>query len=199
MGKIFYIMGKSSSGKDTVYRRIRENSDLKLEPVIPYTTRPIRAGEEEGVQYHFVTQEQFEKLEERNVVIESRCYHTIHGDWRYFSVDNDMDLSEKSYVAIGVLDSYVSFKNYYGQDKVVPIMIEVEDGARLFRALSREREQDNPKYKEMCRRFLADSEDFAEEKITEAGIKAENRFENIDLDECVEKIEKYIKEVGEWI
>jgi len=193
MGKIFYIMGKSSSGKDTIYRRIKENSELLLQSIIPYTTRPIRDGETEGVSYHFVNEEQYKDMENRNVIVESRTYHTIHGDWKYFSVnDESINLEEYSYIAIGVLESFVSFRNYYGADNVVPIMVWVDDGERLARALSRERSQENPKYKEMCRRFIADTEDFAEEKIKDAGIKAENRFENVDLDECVAKIVDYI-------
>ena len=82
-------------------------------------------------------------------------------------------------------------REYYGADRVCPIYIQVEDGERLQRALLREKQQENPKYAEMCRRFLADQEDFSEEKICESGITI--RFENDDLNKCVEKIIKYIK------
>ena len=75
---------------------------------------------------------------------------------------------------------------------MIPIYIEVEDGERLQRALTRERGQQEPKYAELCLRFLADSEDFAEEKIAEAGI--EKRFRNRDLKESIEEISEYIKE-----
>ena len=59
------------------------------------------------------------------------------------------------------------------------------------RAIKREKEQENPKYEELCRRFLADSQDFSEEKIEESGI--EKRFQNINLDDCVKEIIEYIK------
>ena len=49
MGKIFCMMGKSSSGKDTLYKLILENEKLQLSNIVPYTTRPIRAGEQDGV------------------------------------------------------------------------------------------------------------------------------------------------------
>ena len=65
MGKIFYIMGKSSSGKDTIYENLLGREGLSLHPLIMYTTRPIRAGETDGVQYHFVTEEQLKKLNAR--------------------------------------------------------------------------------------------------------------------------------------
>jgi guanylate kinase len=71
-------------------------------------------------------------------------------------------------------------------------MIELDDGIRLQRALSREQAQENPKYEEMCRRFLADSEDFADEKIKEAGI--ERRFENDNLERCMREIKEYIQQ-----
>ena len=82
-------------------------------------------------------------------------------------------------------------KKYYGESSVVPIYIEVENGERLSRALKREKKQETPKYAEMCRRFLADEDDFSEENVLKAGIW--KRFENIDLDECVQEIKQYIK------
>ena len=48
MGKIFYIMGKSSSGKDSIYRQLEENQELGLKRLVIYTTRPIRDGEKNG-------------------------------------------------------------------------------------------------------------------------------------------------------
>ena len=81
-------------------------------------------------------------------------------------------------------------KDYYGQDNVVPVYLQVEDGERLRRAMKREEKQKKPGYAEMCRRFLADQEDFSEENIRKAGI--ERRFENDNLDNCVENIIKYI-------
>ena len=42
MGKIFCVMGKSASGKDTIYNKILQDDSLMLSRIIPYTTRPIR-------------------------------------------------------------------------------------------------------------------------------------------------------------
>lgn len=193
MGKIFYIIGKSSSGKDTIFKKIKDNKNLSLKTIVPYTTRPIRDGEEEGVQYHFVDEEVFWQLNNKGSVIESRVYNTVHGDWRYFSVDDgNINLKDNSYIVIGTLESYTSFVNYFEKGSIVPIFIEVDDGERLARALERERRPENQKYAEMCRRFLADLADFSEEKIAEAGIGAENRFANDEFDKCVEEIEQYI-------
>ena len=54
MGKIFYMMGKSSSGKDTIFEKIIQKKELELHQIVLYTTRPARANETDGVQYHFV-------------------------------------------------------------------------------------------------------------------------------------------------
>ena len=99
-------------------------------------------------------------------IIDERAYDTIHGIWTYFTADDGKtDLSQYDYLGIGTLESYEKLREYYGAEKIVPIYIDVDDGIRLERALKRERKQEVPKYKEMCRRFLADCEDFAEENI----------------------------------
>lgn len=193
MGKLFYIIGKSSTGKDTIFQSLLEKKDLGLRPLVLYTTRPMRAGETPGLQYHFTDENGLAKLEAQGRMIELRAYHTVHGIWKYFTADTEAtDLERSSYLAVGVLESFRSVRDYYGKDRVVPIYIEVEDGERLQRALDRERAQEEPRYAEMCRRFLADSEDFSEEKIQEAGI--EKRFYNRELTECIEEISSWIRD-----
>lgn len=193
MGKLIYLIGKSSSGKDTIYRELLKTPELKLKKVVLYTTRPIREGETEGVQYNFVDDEEFFKLCGEGKVIEDREYHTYHGLWRYFTVDDGkIDLEHHNYLIIGTLESYDKTADYYGRNKVLPIYLELDDGIRLQRALNREMAQENPKYEEMCRRFLADAEDFSDEKMEEAGIKI--RFNNENLTECLEEIKEYLFE-----
>ncbi len=191
MGKIFYIMGKSASGKDKIYSLLLQNKELKLRKLVLYTTRPIRAGEEEGKEYYFTDDEKLEEFLREGKLIESRSYQTVHGVWTYFTADDgQVNLSRSNYLGIGTLESYRRMKDYYGQDNVVPVYLQVEDGERLRRAMKREEKQKKPGYAEMCRRFLADQEDFSEENIRKAGI--ERRFENDNLDNCVENIIKYI-------
>ena len=193
MGKIYYILGKSSKGKDTIYKKIIEDSELSLKKIVMYTTRPIREGERQGEEYFFVSEDAFQSMEREGRLIEMRAYDTVHGLWRYFTVnDEQINLLSNSYLMIGVLTSFLSTRDYFGKDKVIPIYIELEDGVRLQRALDREKVQKEPKYAELCRRYLADSEDFAEDKIKEAGIT--KRFVNDDLASCVEKIKEYIRE-----
>lgn len=186
MGSIYYVMGKSASGKDTIYRELHRRCP-QLREIIPYTTRPIREGERDGVQYHFCSTERLRELENEGRVIEVRTYQTVCGPWSYATVDDgEIDLSSESYIAIGTLESYEQLLRYFGADRVVPIYVELEDGLRLERALARERRQQVPKYDELCRRFLADQSDFSEQRLHECGIS--RRYVNDDLERCVLEI-----------
>lgn len=191
MGKIYYVMGKSCSGKDTIYRRLTERHP-ELRVVVPYTTRPIREGEQDGVEYFFVDREKMEEMQAAGRIIELRSYNTVLGVWNYFTADDgQIDLAAHSYLIIGTLVSYEAMRDYYGAEALVPIYVEVEDGTRLDRAIGRERKQAKPQYEEMCRRFLADAEDFSEEKLCRAGIT--KRFVNTDLEQCLKEIETFIR------
>jgi len=177
MGSIYCIMGKSSSGKDTIFKLLLEREDIRLKTIVSYTTRPIRSHEKPGEEYNFVSIEEKDKLLASGKVVEIREYNTVHGPWFYFTVDDGgVDLDNNDYLIIGTVQSFVKIRDYFGKDKVCPIYIEVDDGIRLSRALERERAQENPKYEEMCRRFLADQLDFSKEKLEEAEI--ENIFNN---------------------
>ena len=193
MGKIYCVMGKSSSGKDSIYSRIMQQGNPALLRIVPYTTRPRREGETDGREYVFTDETHVQQLESAGRVIELRAYHTVYGIWKYFTVDDGrIDLSAHSYLYIVTLEGYQKIQRYFGSSQVVPIYIEVEDGERLSRALNRERMQESPKYEELCRRFLADAKDFSEEKLNEAGIT--RRFVNQDLDETEEEIRRVILE-----
>ena len=192
MGKIFCVMGKSATGKDTIYQQLLTGCNLIFKKIIPYTTRPIREGEEPGREYHFCTEADVQKLEEEGRIVELRAYNTVYGVWKYFTVnDGSIRLNEENYLLIGTLEAYTKIRDYFGSENVVPIYVEVEDGERLMRAIAREKSQDTPKYEEMCRRFLADAKDFSEEKLEEAGI--EKRFVNVELNDTIQKISEYIK------
>ena len=191
-------MGKSASGKDHIYARLAAQKELDLKKLVLYTTRPIRAEEENGKQYYFVDDRKLEEFRDCGNVIEERAYHTVHGIWTYFTADDgQINLQEADYLGIGTLESYLKMREYYGKEALCPVYIEVEDGERLERALKRERSQERPRYEEMCRRFLADQKDFSEEKISAAGIR--RRFQNHSLEECVNEIAGYIRSFGNMV
>lgn len=194
--KIVYLIGKSSVGKDTIYKKIKEK--INIEPYVLYTTRPIRTGEKNGVDYNFLSNEKmnYNLKEEKSNIIEYRTYNTVYGPWTYATIKDSQFEKQNDLLMEGTLESYNAVKRYFeNEDKitVIPIYIEVDDGIRLERALKRERQQEKPKYEEMCRRFLADSVDFSEEKIRESQIT--KRFENINVDKCVNEIIEYVSKI----
>ena len=208
MGYIFYLMGKSASGKDTIYQKLMRDEELMLNPIVLYTTRPIRDGELDGVDYHFVSEEQVEKLGREGHIIEMRTYDTVYGPWRYLTVDDgQIDLSKKNYIVIGTLESFLKVMDYFPADQVVPIYVYLDDGKRLEWAMEREKRQRIPRYSEMCRRFLADEKDFSTEHLKRCGLihkitnrdgeelieYTENAFFNSNSEECTARIIKFIQ------
>ena len=186
MGRILYLMGKSASGKDSVYRELlKRRPDLRT--YVMYTTRPRREGETDGVSYHFVNNGDIREFEKQGRLIEKRTYQTVHGPWTYATVDDgQLDISGGDLLMTGTLEAYRAMKARFGEAAVLPLYIEVEDGERLQRALDRERSQKEPRYAELCRRFLADTADFSEEKLKEAGVG--KRYENRSLSACTGEI-----------
>ena len=195
MSNIYYLMGKSSSGKDTIYKKLIELHP-ELKNVTIYTTRPIREGEKNGREYFFVNEDTLQKLQNAGKVIELRAYDTVHGVWKYFTVDDgQFEQNTEDYLMIGTLESYRKMREYFGKERMIPLYIEVEDGERLMRALMRERSQTSPKYAEMCRRFLTDSADFSEENLRDLEIT--EKYVNDDLEDTLRKISKRIQKKEE--
>ena len=159
MGNIFCLIGKSGAGKDTVFNELIKKNIPGLKPVVTYTTRPKRVNETEGKEYHFVDENTLHKLEAEGKVIERRTYHTVNGDWNYFTCS--IDLSQScDYIMIGTPDVVDKLYDYYDDDTVIIIYLELDEKERLLRCINREEMQSAPNYSEVCRRFLADEEDF---------------------------------------
>ena len=185
MSRIFCIVGKSGSGKDTLYKAVLERWGGALTPVIPCTTRPRREGERNGEDYFFVTEEQLAELERWGQIIEKREYHTVQGLWTYFT-RRFSPMEGCDYIVITTLEGVRSFLKVFG-DMVRVVYLTLPDGLRLRRCLDREERQAKPDYAELCRRFLADEKDFAPEKL--AGIP---RLWTIRTDGAPEQA------LGEW-
>ncbi len=191
MGKIFCVMGKSATGKDTVYKRLLERFEGRFKNVVMYTTRPIRAGEQNGVEYFFVTIPEKEKMLEDGKVLEIRLYNTCYGPWWYFTADDgQIDLSTGDYMMITTLGGYENIRYCFGAENVVPIYTDIDNYTRLHRAVEREKKQKVPNFSEVCRRYLADEEDFRESELERLGVT--KRFINDDLNRCLEEIAAWI-------
>lgn len=166
MSRIFCIVGKSGSGKDTIYHRILAEKPENLIPVIPYTTRPKRADEKNGVNYFFVTDEELESCRENDRIIELRRYHTVQGLWSYFTVKFPIDKT-KDYILITTLEGVQGIIRHYGPEMVHVVYMDIDERERLLRCINREAKEAVPDYREICRRYIADYEDFSKENLAE--------------------------------
>ena len=159
MGKLFIIAGKSSSGKDFLTSQILLDCP-HIKRLVSYTTRPKRKGEKDGREYFFVTDSFFDEKRKEGKVIEERVDERKEETWRYGTIDENINFIGHSYLAIKDPEGARKLQEYYGKENVVVILVEVEDGLRLMRAITREIGQPSPQYTELCRRFLKDEEDF---------------------------------------
>ena len=194
-GTIFYILGKSATGKDHLYQNLLADAALGLKGVVPYTTRPMREGEADGETYFFVTDEQMAALRASGRVIESRTYQTVLGPWTYATVDDgQFDVPDRDFLLVGVLNSFLSVRDYFGADRVIPVYLEVPANERLARSIRREQLQEEPDYEEIVRRFNADEADFSEENLRAGGIV--RRFANTDYGRCLDEVRAWIRSGG---
>ena len=183
---IIMFIGPSGSGKDTFfYPTLKEYA---LNPIILSTTRPMRKGEVDKKTYYFITMDQMNLLERQKKLVERRNYQTVNGLWSYATNSDQIDLAS-NYLTLNTWEAYQKFVQFYGSDQIVPLYFHVDDGIRLQRSLERERSQKAPNYKELCRRYLADTKDFDESYLTRYNPYI------IDNDGSIEKTQKEINSV----
>ena len=192
MGKIVLFMGPSSSGKNIIKSRLIKDNKFALKEMIMSTTRPKRTGEVEGREYYFKTVEEMLELEKEGKIIERRTYDTAYGPWHYFTTSSSIDLDNYNYVGDNTLEGLDQFVKFYGIENIISILIKVDDGIRLQRALDREKREKDPKYQELCRRFLADSIDFSKKNISKRPITS-IIYNNSSLDNTMQEVEKVLK------
>lgn len=188
MGKIYVVLGKSASGKDTIYRLLRKRHP-EIEPVVLYTTRPIRDGEIDGSTYHFISNSQMISMNRNGEFIESRTYNVKDNQKWIYATRNDFD-PNKDYITINTIIGFAKLTQTLKNMTIVPIYIYCSDLDRITRAIMREKEEKNPNISEICRRFLSDEKDFDETHLRIAGIDSDHRFNNsLSVDETIDNIE----------
>lgn len=145
--KILALFGKSGAGKDTIQKWIVSKYPLNTNSIVPYTTRPPREGEINGIDYHFVTNKQFSEKE----MLEYKMFR----EWKYGTATDSL-CPKALNVGVFNIDGIKSLLSNYELD-VLPVLIVCEDKKRLMRTLDREK---HPDCEEICRRFLMDNIDF---------------------------------------
>lgn len=151
--KILALFGKSASGKDTIQKWITTNYPKITNKIVSCTTRPPRDGEQEGVDYFFLTDEQFAA----KVLDGSMLEATSFREWFYGTALDQLDPDK---INVGVFN--ITGIECILQDSrldVEPVWVHASDKTRLLRSLNREV---NPDCAEICRRFQADEKDFNE-------------------------------------
>lgn len=194
--KIFYIFGKSGTGKDTLKNNLLKVTDVELTPLIVVTDRPIRVGEKEGENYIFKTPEEFSELINNDELMEYREYTVYDGNgekaiWRYGTFKVDPKAGDNTlYIGIGSIESYKFIKNLYG-DSVVPIYIMVNDDERLHRLIIRDGNNKN-KLKEICRRFIAECDEYSSDELNALHLSRHAVFNNKSMPDMISKVIAYI-------
>lgn len=201
MAKIFVIIGKSGSGKSSVYNKLFEESrrnNIRIRSLVVGTTRPKRSTDLDS-DYEFVTDDEFIKMYNDNLIAESRRYKTVSGTWTYFTKYNPsihIEPSNTIYLTINTIEGFLGLCSTYGDDNVYPIYIKApSDDVRLQRLVDRERKQDKPNYLELYRRFAADDKDFSEGNLAFAKVSVENQFRNDRLTDTVQAVVTRIAEI----
>ncbi len=150
-------MGKAGSGKDTFVNALIEGNYIpRAKPIISCTTRPIRDNECDGINYHYLTTEEFS-----NQVLEGKMLEaTVFNNWFYGTSFENLD---EHCLNIGVFNPKgVELLQSKENVDVEVVYLYAEDKVRLLRQLNRE---DFPDCKEIVRRFNTDEEDFEETRI----------------------------------
>jgi len=151
MYKIVAFMGKAGAGKDTLLQECLALEPGSFHEIVSCTTRPPREGEVDGVNYHFLTSEEFAERLEDGRMIEA----TVFRDWCYGTSFENLDEDK---INIGVFNpAGIDILNCIPDVAVLAIYITAEDKIRMLRQLNRE---EHPDVKEIVRRYFADEDDF---------------------------------------
>lgn len=179
MGKLICLLGKSASGKSTIEKQLEEKG---LNRVISYTTRPMREGEQDGINYWYVNDVTFESF----LMLDNLIEHTNYRGWHYGVHKDSIDLSKGNYVAVVEPQGYRQIIDKLGRENVIGIYIFINGKERLLRSLCRE---ENPDCREVCRRFISDIELFdGIEK--EVDLIVENEYINLTVEQIMNFINK---------
>ena len=157
MKNLIIIMGKSGSGKDTIYKEILKK-DKSLHPIVLYTTRDIRPGEKNGVDYHFVSEKEYKEIKSRREFSANLYY----GKW-YYGIKKDVG-TEDNYIVVATPAEVLQLKEAYKNDPVniYLFLIKCDEEMRIIKLFEREDKKIIPDYHEIVRRLKTDRFDFSD-------------------------------------
>jgi guanylate kinase len=89
--RVVIVSGPSGAGKTTIVKRLLECCPVPLRLSVSATTRPIRAGERDGVDYHFLTNEEFARRKARGEFLE--CFEVFGRGFWYGTLREEVESS----------------------------------------------------------------------------------------------------------
>ena len=151
MYKIIALIGEAGSGKDRIMKEVLAAAPDRFNEIISCTTRPMREGEVEGVNYYYLTGKQF-----TDKVIADQMLETSGFNGWYYGTSYDSLSADKP--NIGVFNPQGIRSLLKRQDiELTVYRVHTSAKIRLLRQLNRE---NNPDVNEIIRRFMTDTEDF---------------------------------------
>lgn len=156
--QVIALIGEAGAGKDTIQQATCQLHPLLFHSIVSCTTRPKRGNEKDGVDYHFITLEDFT----RKVLNGDMMEATEFNNWFYGTPINSL---VKDKINIGVFNpAGVEALLEDSRLNVTVVRVNCSEKTRLMRCLSRE---ENPNCEEICRRYFADKKDFSTMDIDE--------------------------------
>lgn len=155
------VMGPSASGKDSFVERIIKRSKGKFKRIVSTTSRPMRDGETEGKEYHFISQTDFKRKKASGDFIEYRSYDTcVEGkkDIWYYGTEKFEPNNKEVRFAIKDPSGAIDVANYCKSigERFVFILFDCDEKTRTKRAKLRGSFDET----EWNRRLEADRKDF---------------------------------------
>ena len=178
--KLIILFGKAGAGKDFLLRKVYEKRPDDINLIISDTTRPPRMSEKDGINYNFVTEEEF--------LARPHIETAYFNNWRYGTPYSSLDPKK---VNLGVMNPE-GIRQVYSQENldIHLFYISAPDKERLLRQLTRE---EYPDVSEVCRRFLADEKDFC--NLYRYPYRKLRNSVEFDINECVETILNTVEEL----
>lgn len=170
MFSIIILIGESASGKSTIEKKL---VNKRLKKIISYTTRPIRPNEKDGIDYHYISKEEFLDKLQNGFFAE----YTIYNSWYYgIAVPDCKDDS----IVVVEPHGFKQLRKINGLN-VISFYIKTDERERLIRMVKR---GDN--LLEVFRRIFSDQGvfQFIEDEVD----YVINNNSNINIDDVVDDI-----------
>ena len=126
MNYLIVLVGPGGSGKDTILNELLKDSRLNLTKAVGHTSRHPREGERNGIDYYFVTREQFERLIKHDQMIEHEVMATNH---HYYGTEKKSlltALGSSNVICQKMANGTLKLKEYF-KDQAIIIFIDTND------------------------------------------------------------------------